>query len=97
MSESRRPSGHEEASPSARPAMCRESCEYFSVCGGGEPVNKLAENGTFVSGETTYCRMTKMRVTDLILDALDRVQPGSLPPGAGDSKQTFNAIGIPAL
>jgi uncharacterized protein len=78
-------------------AMCRESCEYFSVCGGGEPVNKLAENGTFVSGETTYCRMTKMRVTDLILDALDRVQPGSLPPGAGDSKQTFNAIGIPAL
>src|SRR5258708_446098 len=32
--------------------MCRESCEYFSVCGGGEPVNKLAENGSFGSGET---------------------------------------------
>ena len=78
-------------------AMCRESCEYFSVCGGGEPVNKLAENGTFVSGETTYCRMTKMRVTDLILDALDRVQPGSLPTGVGDPKQTLNAIGLPAL
>jgi uncharacterized protein len=62
-------------------AMCREACEYFSVCGGGEPVNKLAENGTFVSSETTYCRMTKMRSTDLILDALDRVQPGSLPTG----------------
>ena len=56
-------------------AMCREGCEYFSVCGGGEPVNKLAENGTFVSTETTYCRMTKMRATDLVLDALDRVQP----------------------
>jgi uncharacterized protein len=52
--------------------MCRESCEYFSVCGGGEPVNKLAENGSFASTETTYCRLTKMRATDLVLDALDR-------------------------
>jgi len=56
-------------------AMCRERCEYFSVCGGGEPVNKLAENGTFISTETTYCRLTKMRATDLVLDALERVQP----------------------
>ncbi len=54
-------------------ALCRDSCEYFSVCGGGEPVNKLAENGTFVSTETTYCRMTKMRATDLVLDLLDRL------------------------
>jgi uncharacterized protein len=58
-------------------AMCRERCEYFSVCGGGEPVNKLAENGTFASTETTYCRMTKMRATDLVLDALERVQLGA--------------------
>lgn len=56
-------------------AMCRERCEYFSVCGGGEPVNKLAENGTFASTETTYCRMTKMRATDLVLEMLERVQP----------------------
>jgi uncharacterized protein len=55
--------------------MCRDRCGYFSVCGGGEPVNKLAENGTFVSTETTYCRLTKMRVTDLVLDTLDRVRP----------------------
>jgi uncharacterized protein len=56
-------------------AMCRERCGYFSVCGGGEPVNKLAENGTFASTETVYCRLTKMRGTDLVLDALDRVRP----------------------
>ena len=56
-------------------ALCREGCEYFSVCGGGEPVNKLFENGSFVSTETTYCRMTKMRATDLVLDALERVRP----------------------
>src|SRR5581483_4185689 len=38
-------------------AMCRESCEYFSVCGGGEPVNKLAENGSFISTDTAFCRL----------------------------------------
>jgi uncharacterized protein len=54
--------------------MCRERCEYFSVCGGGEPVNKLAENGTFASTETTYCRLTKMRGTDVVLDAIERAQ-----------------------
>ena len=59
-------------------AMCRERCEYFSVCGGGEPVNKLAENGSFASSETTYCRLTKMRATDLILDALERAGPGGV-------------------
>lgn len=53
--------------------LCRQSCGYFSICGGGEPVNKLAENGTFISTETTYCRMTKMRVTDLVLDLVDVV------------------------
>ena len=53
--------------------LCRQHCEYFSICGGGEPVNKLAENGSFVSTETTFCRMTKMRATDLVLDLLDLV------------------------
>ena len=61
-------------------AMCRERCEYFSVCGGGEPVNKLAENGNFASTETTYCRLTKMRATDLVLDALERVPAGGFDP-----------------
>jgi uncharacterized protein len=54
--------------------MCRERCEYFSVCGGGEPVNKLAENESFASTETTYCRLTKMRGTDVVLDAIERAQ-----------------------
>ena len=62
--------------------MCRGRCEYFSVCGGGEPVNKLAENGSFASSETTYCRLTKMRGTDLVLDALERVQPSEAFRGA---------------
>jgi uncharacterized protein len=55
--------------------ICREHCQYFSVCAGGEPANKLAENGSFASGETVYCRLTKMRATDLVLDALERAWP----------------------
>jgi uncharacterized protein len=61
-------------------AMCQEQCEYFSVCGGGEPVNKLSENGSFATTETAYCRITKMRATDLILDALDRIPLHRLEP-----------------
>ena len=49
-------------------AMCRAQCGYFHVCGGGEPVNKLAENGTFASTATQYCRMTRMAVADLMVE-----------------------------
>jgi len=59
-------------------ALCRERCQYFSVCGGGEPVNKLTENGSFISTETAFCRLTKMRVTDLVLDAIERLDPKEL-------------------
>jgi len=62
--------------------MCRERCEYFSICGGGEPVNKLAENGTFASTETAYCRLTKMRATDLVLDAIEPDAGNRLVDGA---------------
>jgi hypothetical protein len=64
--------------------LCRQQCQYFSVCGGGEPVNKLSENGTFVSTETTYCRLTRKRVTDLVLSALDRLPPSGSCASAPD-------------
>ena len=53
---------------------CRQSCEYFSVCGGGAPINKLTENGSFASGRTSFCSLTQMVPTDLILDAFDRLK-----------------------
>ena len=46
--------------------MCRQQCGYFDLCGGGEPVNKLAENGTFASSATTFCRLTRMTLADLV-------------------------------
>jgi len=76
--------------------MCRERCEYFSVCGGGEPVNKLAENGSFASTETTYCRLTKMRGTDVVLDAIERAQGSGVNwNGAGDPCQELSAQAPP--
>ena len=57
-------------------AMCRKECDYFSVCGGGAPVNKLAENGSFASSRTGFCNLVQIVPTDLILHALDRLEGG---------------------
>jgi uncharacterized protein len=55
---------------------CNTTCDYFSVCGGGAPVNKLFENGSFTGTETSYCTLTQMVPTDLILEAYDRLEKG---------------------
>jgi uncharacterized protein len=51
---------------------CRESCSYFSVCGGGAPANKFYEHGSFEVTETLYCRLTKKALCDLVLDEMER-------------------------
>ena len=51
---------------------CARGCEYFSVCGGGAPVNKLSENGSFRSTRTVFCAMTQMAPVDVVLAAVDR-------------------------
>jgi uncharacterized protein len=53
--------------------LCRVSCKYFPVCGGGTPSNKIFENGTFASTETMHCRLTKKRVTDFMLAKIESV------------------------
>ena len=70
-------------------AKCEQECGYFSVCGGGSPINKLSENGTFASTRTAFCGLVHMVPTDLILGALDRLERGldeglalPLPPAA---------------
>jgi len=54
--------------------LCRQSCEYFSVCGGGAPVNKLFENGSFESARTSFCELTQKAPIDLILEAFSRFE-----------------------
>src|SRR5437764_275534 len=53
---------------------CARTCEYFSVCGGGAPVNKLFETGSFTGTRTSYCTLTQMVPTDLLLEAFDRLE-----------------------
>lgn len=50
---------------------CRDTCEYFSYCGGGAPVNKYFENGSFDSTETMFCRLSKQAVLNVVLEKLE--------------------------
>lgn len=52
--------------------QCEESCSYFSVCGGGNPSNKLAELGTFAGTETQYCRLHVQAFADAMIGDLEK-------------------------
>lgn len=39
-------------------AECERSCGFWEICGGGSPVNRLAEHGTLAVAETQFCRLT---------------------------------------
>lgn len=52
---------------------CRETCDYFGVCGGGAGSNKYWENGTFRSTDTKACLYRIKCVTDLVLDRLENL------------------------
>ena len=45
---------------------CRSGCRYFAVCGGGAPVNKMSENGSFKSAETVFCRLSVQSAADAL-------------------------------
>jgi uncharacterized protein len=51
--------------------LCSESCEYFSLCGGGAPSNKYYENSSFASAETMFCRYTIKLPIDIVLADLE--------------------------
>jgi uncharacterized protein len=50
--------------------LCRESCGYFGVCGGGSPGNKFYERGTFATTETLKCALQTQELADVVLTAL---------------------------
>lgn len=52
-------------------ALCRSGCAYFSVCGGGAPINKLYEKHSFAIMETQHCRLTVKAVADVVLSAME--------------------------
>ena len=44
---------------------CANECEFYSVCGGGSPAHKLAENGSAATTETLFCRLTTQLPVEL--------------------------------
>jgi uncharacterized protein len=62
--------------------LCRETCAYFSLCGGGAVANKWTEHGTVMATETDACRSNIMAVVDVVLDALEREDPDRVSPVA---------------
>lgn len=55
--------------------MCRDTCDYFLICGGGSPSNKLYENGSFASTETLACGLRKKALAELALTYLETSPP----------------------
>jgi uncharacterized protein len=52
-------------------AMCKEQCEYWSFCGGGEPSSKFFQHGRFDVTETITCRIHKQATVDVVFDYLE--------------------------
>ena len=75
-------------------AACRDNCEYFSVCGGGAPINKLAENGSFTGTRTSFCSLTQMVPVDLILDAFDRLDSAAITDSLRNSVASGDSRGL---
>ncbi|MDB4874061.1 MAG: putative arylsulfatase regulatory protein [Gemmatimonadetes bacterium] len=49
---------------------CRDTCQYFSVCGGGAASNRYFEQGRFDISETECCRNRLKSAVDVLLDRL---------------------------
>lgn len=41
---------------------CRQECEFFAFCQGGQASNKYFEHGDFTATETAYCRNSKIEL-----------------------------------
>ncbi|HEX3403650.1 MAG TPA: cyclophane-forming radical SAM/SPASM peptide maturase GrrM/OscB [Acetobacteraceae bacterium] len=76
-------------------AACRTGCEYFSVCGGGAPMNKLSENGSFSSTQTTFCSLIQMAAADLVLASARELQR-NWDPAKATERNPGSAYGWPA-
>ncbi|MEU6019250.1 cyclophane-forming radical SAM peptide maturase AmcB [Streptomyces sp. NPDC047515] len=53
-------------------AGCREHCDYFAYCRGGQAANKYFETGRLDSTETMYCRTSKINLMEGILRHAER-------------------------
>ncbi len=60
-----------QAEISAGVAACAAQCDYFDVCGGGNPSNKISENGSFNSTATQNCRNRIQATCEFVLGKVE--------------------------
>lgn len=51
--------------------LCRSSCDYFGLCGGGAGSNKYWEHGSLAVAETLACRYRIKAVADVVVAGLE--------------------------
>jgi len=51
--------------------MCKDSCNYYSVCGGGTPSNKYSEHKSFAVTETNHCKFKFQLPMDIVLNKIE--------------------------
>lgn len=73
---------------------CRSNCEYFCVCGGGQPSNKLYQNGSFDSDETLACKLRIKVPADVVLDFLEQKYGFAAPAEQRVSRRIENLLPI---
>lgn len=50
---------------------CRASCEFFNICRGGAPSNKLMERGRFDVAETNFCRHSRQTPALAVIEHME--------------------------
>jgi uncharacterized protein len=51
---------------------CRAECSHFEVCGGGNPSNKIAENGSFATTRTRNCSNRIIATCDFVIGKIEQ-------------------------
>lgn len=52
--------------------LCRQTCQYYALCGGGFQSNRIAEHGSLRATETQTCRLHRQTLIDVVVDELVR-------------------------
>lgn len=52
---------------------CKQFCEYYEFCGGGQASNKYFELGNIAGTETTHCQNSRKFVMDAVLKSFQNV------------------------
>lgn len=53
-------------------AQCKNSCEFYEVCGGGSPINRQYEHGSYETSATFYCDSRIKKTVPLILSRIEQ-------------------------